>query len=49
MDYETARYLADTWGLLALTLLFVGIVAFVFRPGTTRKYEKDAQIPLKED
>lgn len=49
MDYETARHLADTWGLLGLVLLFVGIVAFVFRPGTKQKYEHDAQIPLKED
>jgi len=49
MDYETARHLADTWGLLSLVLLFVGIVAFVFRPGTKKQYEHDAQIPLKED
>ena len=49
MDYETLRQFADTWGLVALTLMFVGIVAFVFRPGSRKKYEKDAHIPLKED
>ena len=49
MDYETLRQFADTWALLALTLLFVGIVAFVFRPGARRKYEDNAKIPLKED
>ena len=49
MEYETLRQFADTWGLLALTLLFVGIVAFVFRPGAGRKYEDNAKIPLKED
>lgn len=49
MDYETLRHFADTWGLVALALLFLGIVAFVFRPGARRKYDEDAQIPLKED
>ncbi len=49
MDYETARQFADTWGLVALFVGFVGIIAFVFRPGSKRKYKKDANIPLKED
>jgi len=49
MDYETARQLADTWGLVALFVGFVGIIAFVFRPGSKRQYDKDAHIPLKED
>ncbi len=49
MDYETMRHFADTWGLLALALLFVGIVLFVLRPGAKRKYEDNAKIPLKED
>ena len=49
MDYETARQFADTWGLLALFVGFIGIIAFVFRPGSKRQYDKDAKIPLKED
>ena len=49
MDYETLRQFADTWGLLALALLFVGIVLFVLRPGAKRKYDENAKIPLKED
>lgn len=49
MDYETLRQFADTWGLLALFLLFLGILVFVFRPGAKRKYEDNAKIPLKED
>ena len=49
MDYETLRHFADSWGLLALTLLFVGIVVFVFRPGARRKYDENAKIPLRED
>ncbi len=49
MDYETLRQFADSWGLLFLVLLFVGIIIFVFRPGARKKYEKDAMIPLRDD
>jgi len=49
MDYESFRHFADTWGLIALVLLFAGIIAFVLRPGARRKYDENAKIPLKED
>ena len=49
MDYETLRIFADSWGLLFLVLVFVGIVAFVFRPGARRHHDDAAQIPLRED
>lgn len=49
MDYETARQLADTWGLVFLVALFVGVVAFAFRPGTRKKYDEAAKIPLRDD
>lgn len=49
MDYETLRQFADTWALLSLTILFIGIVIFVMRPSARRKYEDNANIPLKRD
>ncbi|MFN3231158.1 MAG: cbb3-type cytochrome c oxidase subunit 3 [Alphaproteobacteria bacterium] len=49
MDYEALRHFADSWGLLYLVLLFVGMIAFVFRPGSKKKYERNAEIPLRED
>ncbi|MGI9373460.1 MAG: cbb3-type cytochrome c oxidase subunit 3 [Hyphomicrobiales bacterium] len=49
MDYETLRQFADSWGLLFLVLLFVGIIIFVFRPGASKQYEKDAKIPLRDE
>lgn len=49
MDYENLRHLADSWGLVYLVAIFVGVVLFVFRPGSKRKYKKNAEIPLKED
>ena len=49
MDYSLLRQLADSWGLLYLFLLFVGVIAFTFRPGSKAKAEKIAQIPFEED
>ena len=49
MDYNTMREFADSWGLLFLTLFFVGVVLFAFRPGSKKNAEEAAQIPLKDD
>lgn len=40
-QYSFLRQLADSWALLALTLFFIGMVLFVFRPGS-RATQKDA-------
>ena len=39
--YSFLRQLADSWVLLALTLFFIGVVLFVFRPGA-RRVQQDA-------
>ena len=39
--YSFLRGLADSWGLLLLVLIFLGVIVFVFRPGA-RKAQKDA-------
>ncbi len=39
--YSFLRELADSWGLLAMTAMFLGIVVWVFRPGA-RKAQDDA-------
>jgi cytochrome c oxidase cbb3-type subunit 4 len=49
VDYDTLRHFADSWGLLFLTLFFVGVVLFAFRPGSRGQAEEAAQIPLGED
>lgn len=49
MDYSTFRQFADSWGLLYLFLMFVGVIFFTFRPGSKKTAEEVAQIPLKED
>jgi len=39
--YTVLRAFADSWMLLALTLFFVGVVLWVFRPGA-RALQQDA-------
>jgi cytochrome c oxidase cbb3-type subunit 4 len=49
MNYDMIRQLADSWGLLAMFLFFIGVVVFAFRPGSKTIYEDVARIPLKND
>jgi cytochrome c oxidase cbb3-type subunit 4 len=47
--YTAMRHFADSWALLAMTLFFIGVVLFVFRPGARKAADEAAAIPLKED
>lgn len=49
MDYSTFREFADSWGLLYLFALFVGVILFTFRSGSKKQAEEIAKIPFKED
>ncbi|MER9268132.1 cbb3-type cytochrome c oxidase subunit 3 [Mesorhizobium sp. M0410] len=49
MTYNFMREFADSWGLLAMALFFLGCVAFALRPGSCRQAERAAHIPLKDD
>lgn len=45
--YTFLRQLADSWGLAVMFLFFVGVIVFVFRPGSKEQYAELAKIPLK--
>ena len=47
--YTFMRQFADSWGLLAMAVFFIGVVIFAFRPGSKEMADEAAQIPLKED
>ncbi|SET67017.1 CcoQ/FixQ family Cbb3-type cytochrome c oxidase assembly chaperone [Oceanicella actignis] len=47
--YTLLRQFADSWMLLVMTLLFVGIVAFALRPGSRALHREIANIPLRND
>ncbi|MFO1088630.1 MAG: cbb3-type cytochrome c oxidase subunit 3 [Hyphomicrobiales bacterium] len=47
--YTAMRHFADSWGLLGMFLVFIGVIVFVFRPGSAKQYQHDAMIPLRDD
>jgi cytochrome c oxidase cbb3-type subunit 4 len=47
--YTAMRHFADSWGLLAMALFFVGVVIFAFRPGSRANADEAASIPLRDD
>ena len=47
--YTFLRQLADSWVLLALTLFFLGVIVFAFRPGSRAVHAEAASIPFRND
>ncbi len=47
--YELLRHFADSWALLALTLIFAAMLVWIFRPGSRRAYRDQADIPFRYD
>jgi cytochrome c oxidase cbb3-type subunit 4 len=47
--YTAMREFADSWALLAMTIFFIGVVVFAFRPGSRKQADQAARIPLKDD
>ena len=49
MDYHLLREFADSWMLLGMFAFFVGVVIWVFRPGSSRSYDDSAEIPFRHE
>jgi len=47
--YTAMRHFADSWGMLAMGLFFIGAVVFTLRPGNKQRADEAAAIPLKDD
>ncbi|MDT8343960.1 MAG: cbb3-type cytochrome c oxidase subunit 3 [Thermohalobaculum sp.] len=47
--YGLLRQIADSWVLLAMFVFFVGVIAWVLRPGSRALHDDIAQIPLRND
>lgn len=47
--YSFLRQLADSWGLLVMFLIFVGIIFWAFRPGSRKTHEDTANIPFRHE
>lgn len=40
---------ADYGLFLGIPLIFLGIVAWIYRPGAKKRYQADANLPFRED
>ncbi len=47
--YETLRHLADSWGLAVMMVVFLGLIAWPFRPGARDANEAAANMIFKDD
>jgi len=47
--YDFLRELADSWGLLFMFLVFIGVLIWVWRPGSRALHRDIADIPLRND
>ncbi|MCB1312157.1 MAG: cbb3-type cytochrome c oxidase subunit 3 [Sedimentitalea sp.] len=48
-QYTFLRQFADSWMLLALFGFFIGVIVWVFRPGSSKTYEDTANIPFRHE
>ena len=47
--YSLLREFADSWALLALFVLFLGVTVWAFRPGSRKLHEEISQIPFRHE
>ncbi len=49
MDYDSLRHFADSWGLLGMVILFLGLVGWTFRKGAARHHDQAANMIFKDN
>ncbi len=49
MDYGIFREFADSWGLVYMFAVWLGVLLMLFLPGARKRAENAASIPLKDD
>jgi cytochrome c oxidase cbb3-type subunit 4 len=47
--YDMLRHLADSWGLLVMTAVFVTLAAWPFRPGARSRNQEAATMIFDEE
>ncbi|SFD24704.1 cbb3-type cytochrome c oxidase subunit 3 [Tropicimonas isoalkanivorans] len=47
--YSVLRAFADSWVLLFLVLVFLGVIVWVFRPGGSREHRDSANIIFRHE
>lgn len=49
MTYDQIRHLADSWGLVFMALLFIGLNGWTFRKGAGARHRDAATMIFRED
>lgn len=49
MIYEELRHFADSWGLVFMSVVFLTLIGWTFRPGAGRSHEEAANMIFDED
>ena len=49
MNYDTLRHFADSYGLIFLGILFVGLIGWTFRKGARRDHARAATSIFEQD
>jgi cbb3-type cytochrome oxidase subunit 3 len=49
MMTQMIHYLSQYVWFAGIPILFLAAVAWTYRPGSRRRYRKDAEIPFRED
>ncbi|UYP68126.1 cbb3-type cytochrome c oxidase subunit 3 [Thalassobacter stenotrophicus] len=47
--YTITRAFADSWALLVMFAMFIGIILFAFRPGSNKVHADIANIPFRHE
>ena len=47
--YTITRAFADSWALLVMFAMFIGIILFAFRPGSNKVHADIANIPFRNE
>jgi cytochrome c oxidase cbb3-type subunit 4 len=48
-DYDLLRHLADSWGLVAMAVIFLGLCAWPFRPGAADENDTAATMIFEDE
>ncbi len=49
MNYEGLRHFADSWGLVMMGILYLGLVGWAFRRGGEKHNQDAANMIFKDD
>lgn len=47
--YDVLRHYVDSWGLVAMTLVFLVLIAWPFRPGAKKANDEAARMIFEDD